>query len=352
MGNIRAFHPGVHIKDDLEVMGMTASEFALRTGISERTLSSIINEKGSITFDVASKLAAYFDSSATVWLNLQANYDAYKSEETRKKLVKEDAKLIRGHGLKPFLLSMKIIESGCSEEESVEAARRSAGVNRLSSLLIPDAFVCFKKPVTKRKPDVFARNFWVALALTEARKKECPPFDKKALLESLPKVHDLIRSESYDVVPKLIEAFEKCGVSFVLLPYYKDSLIYGATKWFSKDKVMLALSDADGHIDELWFSLFHELAHVLMAHRRETLCQLDGIEDEEADALALDLMVPKKEWGRFVASNSYTLDSIKEFAGEIGIHPLFVLYRLDKEGLIPYGRYIKELGTRYRMGGD
>ena len=63
MANIKKLHPGVYIKDSLETMNMTSKEFSLRTGISERTLSAIINEKGNITFEVAYKLATFFDSS-------------------------------------------------------------------------------------------------------------------------------------------------------------------------------------------------------------------------------------------------------------------------------------------------
>lgn len=63
MENIRRIHPGVYIKNSLEVMGITVQEFAARTGISERTLSSIINGNDDITFEVAYKLSLYFDNS-------------------------------------------------------------------------------------------------------------------------------------------------------------------------------------------------------------------------------------------------------------------------------------------------
>ena len=51
MANIRRFHPGMYIKETLEAMEMTARDFSARTGISERTLSAIINGNGDITND-------------------------------------------------------------------------------------------------------------------------------------------------------------------------------------------------------------------------------------------------------------------------------------------------------------
>ena len=51
MMNIKRFHPGLYIKESLSALEMTAKEFAARTGISERTLSAIINGNGDITFE-------------------------------------------------------------------------------------------------------------------------------------------------------------------------------------------------------------------------------------------------------------------------------------------------------------
>ncbi|MBO8414480.1 MAG: HigA family addiction module antidote protein, partial [Firmicutes bacterium] len=70
MPNFKQYHPGFFVKDSLEVMNMTAKEFSIRTGISERTLSALITGHGEITFDIARKLAAYFDNSIDFWTNL------------------------------------------------------------------------------------------------------------------------------------------------------------------------------------------------------------------------------------------------------------------------------------------
>ena len=83
MRNIKRFHPGVYINDALETMGMTNKEFALRTGISERTLSPVINGKGSVTFDIAEKLASFFGNTISFWRNLKAQYDEYLSTEEK-----------------------------------------------------------------------------------------------------------------------------------------------------------------------------------------------------------------------------------------------------------------------------
>ena len=87
MANIRRFHPGIYIKETLEAMEMTAREFSARTGIYERTLSTIINGNEDITFDIAYKLSLYFDNSVNYWTNLQKQYNLYTYEiESEKEL--------------------------------------------------------------------------------------------------------------------------------------------------------------------------------------------------------------------------------------------------------------------------
>lgn len=80
MEGIKRFHPGVYLKDTIDVLDLTIDEFSLRTGISKDDLSLIVAEKMNITLDIAEKLAKYFDNSTNYWLNLQKQYDKYMLE--------------------------------------------------------------------------------------------------------------------------------------------------------------------------------------------------------------------------------------------------------------------------------
>ena len=57
---IKRYHPGIYLKEALEAMDMTAKEFSIRTGISERSLSSFMAGKTGISFELASKLGSFF----------------------------------------------------------------------------------------------------------------------------------------------------------------------------------------------------------------------------------------------------------------------------------------------------
>lgn len=347
MANIKRFHPGVYIKENLIAMEMTAKEFSYRTGISERTLSSIINEKGSITFDVAYKLSLFFDNSINYWTNLQNQYDIYINEKTKEKELKEEIKLF--NSIKKYLFILGFISTDDSKETNINRCRSLVGVNSLTLLCKEDSFVCLKKQHIQNKTDCFFQNFWIALALNEARKKNGIPFNKELLKNSIQEIRKMTIQDPMIFYPRLQELLSQCGISFILLPYLSKSNIYGVTKWFSKDNVMLAISNRSEKADLFWFTLFHEISHVLMEHRRETLFNIEGNLDEEADKMAEDMLIARNEWNEFISEEYFTEESIRKFANKIGIHPCIVLGRLHKEKKVPYNELNKYFNLNYQI---
>ncbi len=81
----RPTHPGNIIKEDyLLPLSISIKEMAETLGISRKTLSKIINEKGSITPNMALRLSRAFDTMPDFWLNLQKNFDLWQAERESK----------------------------------------------------------------------------------------------------------------------------------------------------------------------------------------------------------------------------------------------------------------------------
>ena len=78
-------HPGKIIKEDyLGPLSITIKDMAAILGVSRKTLSKIINERGSITPDMALRLSRAFHTTADLWMNLQKNYDLWFAENSSK----------------------------------------------------------------------------------------------------------------------------------------------------------------------------------------------------------------------------------------------------------------------------
>jgi addiction module HigA family antidote len=76
-------HPGRIIKEDyLLPLSITIKEMACVLNVSRKTLSKIINERGSITPDMALRLSRAFETTPYLWLNLQQNYDLWQAEHS------------------------------------------------------------------------------------------------------------------------------------------------------------------------------------------------------------------------------------------------------------------------------
>lgn len=346
MLNIKRFHPGVYLKDALESINMKANEFAARTGISERTLSGIINEDTAISFEVAYKLANFFDTSINYWTNLQNDYELYQREKVEKESLDFDFNLIKP--IKSYLIENEYAKAEDGKEEMVKKIRSLVGVNYLSLLSSNDSFACFKKQKSDKNDNAFLENFWIALALNKARKKEIKDFDIELLKSSIPSIKALNLLEPQEFYPKLTNILEECGVSFVLLPYLPKSNIYGVTKWFNKNNVMIAVSNRGEKPDLFWFTIFHELAHVLMQHKREMLYYVANKEDEEADRLASEILIKEKSWKYYINSiDRFSEKNIREFASEEKVIPEIVLGRLHKEKLLPYNMFSKIFNKKY-----
>ena len=103
----RPTHPGEIIKEDyLLPLSITIKNMAEKLGVSRKTLSKIINERGAVTPDMALRLSRAFKTTPDLWLNLQTNYDLWQALTNTQEWKK----------VKP--LSNEILQSSTSQPES------------------------------------------------------------------------------------------------------------------------------------------------------------------------------------------------------------------------------------------
>ena len=73
-------HPGAIVREDcLKPLGLSVTEGAKRLGIGRQTLSNLVNEKASISIEMAYRLSKAFGSTPETWLGMQLAYDLAQS---------------------------------------------------------------------------------------------------------------------------------------------------------------------------------------------------------------------------------------------------------------------------------
>ncbi len=81
-------HPGQILRVDfLEELSLSQTELASALGTTFRTINEIVNEKRSVSTEMAIKLSKFFGTSIELWLNLQNQYDIYKIYKRKKELI-------------------------------------------------------------------------------------------------------------------------------------------------------------------------------------------------------------------------------------------------------------------------
>ena len=72
---MRAVHPGIILKDELDGVGITPTEFARQIRVPPNRISQIIRGTRTITADTALRFGHWFGTGPQLWLNLQTQFD-------------------------------------------------------------------------------------------------------------------------------------------------------------------------------------------------------------------------------------------------------------------------------------
>ncbi len=340
-------HPGVYIKDAIEELGLSQSEFASRTGLSIKNVSTIINGESGITFDVALKLAAFFDNEVQGWINLQTQYDYYKNKEKFESELQEEWKIICSINKDFLLKTCNISIDKSDKEKTITEARRCFGVASLQVLTNVDMYAYCKTSVNKdidSKTNIL-RNVWISIAEKQARSIECSSFDKNVIINNIPLLKTMTLKKPEVFEPELKSLLAKAGIKLVILPYLPGSNISGVTKWISSESATLvAINDCGKDADKIWFTLFHELGHAIQNRKRHITVSFfnNQIEDEyeiAANRFAMDNLINPNEYKDFVSKRHFDQLSIETFARQQKVAEFIVIGRLQKDEHIPWSRF-------------
>jgi addiction module HigA family antidote len=83
-----AIHPGEHLAEELEALGMSATELARQLQVPTNRITGILNGHRAITGDTALRLGHFFGTSPQFWLNLQSLYELRLAEQKVGKAIK------------------------------------------------------------------------------------------------------------------------------------------------------------------------------------------------------------------------------------------------------------------------
>ena len=74
-------HPGEHLGDELQELGISATELARQIAMPVNRVTQIIDGQRAITADRAVRLGHWFGTGPEIWLNLQQLYELRRAQD-------------------------------------------------------------------------------------------------------------------------------------------------------------------------------------------------------------------------------------------------------------------------------
>jgi addiction module HigA family antidote len=338
-------HPGEVVVDYLEFHGWAQRDLARRSGLTPKTISEICNGKAPITPQTALAFEKVLRRPAHFWLNLQRHYD---EAEARQHDLAKSAQWVDWARKFP-LKEMKRLRFLDPEKSEVDGLLTFLGVSSPESWsTVWGAFDVAYRQTRKFATSVEAISAWVRETELVAATLQTADFDEQLLRASIYALRQLSRKRADEVMEPIQTICAAAGVAVVWVPELPHTAISGCARWLSDKKALIGLTLRYKTDDQMWFTFFHELGHVLL-HRKKRSFVLDNAADElsdrivdpemrryetEANQFAGDALIPPAVLAEFLRKNDFTNEGIHDFAEAIGVGPGLVVGRLQFEGIL------------------
>ncbi len=336
-------HPGETLAELLEDRNMNQKDVAMRTGFSEKHISKVINGMAPITANFAKKLQVVFGVEALFWMNLQSNYDLELQEiEEAENITQEEIDALKPlKEISNYLFEVGILEDSKSKIEKVLAFRNFL---RLSNLTTAKKIVKVSayRASQKDTPDPYVLCAWQRLCEIMGEKIELDKeLDIEKLKNSIPIIKEIMLEDVHTIQKQLPKIFSKCGIKFCIVRHFKGAPVQGYIEKNDKGEILLCITIRQASADIFWFTLFHEIAHILNNDIKKqfidyTSPQSKDTAEEKADIFAMNTLLDSKRYQDFISKWDFSLNAIQEYAKEEGVPSCIVIGRLQKEKKIPY----------------
>lgn len=342
--NKKYFHPGVFIRDGIEALDITAEQFAIRSGLSGKDVSLLINERKEINLGIAQKISSVIGGDPLTWMKMQNLYDLYKLElkkKSEKEAQRRVARLFDSRAMKSIGLERKKE----TIDEKTERLCQKFKINDLNALRDKNFYSCCyhnSQRIEETEEQIIMQNAWINCVVFASQKNEMKTnVDLDKLKSACAYLRTLSRDPQELFLSSIKETLSECGVNIVYAPYMPLSNISGFTKWTkNRDNVILGISDNGKRVDKFFFTLFHEIKHILNGDKRYVQLTLSDTE-VEADDFAGDCLIDSSEYKKFIESWNHTLSQIDSFAQNQNIDISIVLGRMAHDGYIKHSNCSK-----------
>lgn len=161
---------------------------------------------------------------------------------------------------------------------------------------------------------------WRIRVMNLAAKEKLPKWNKENLTSDF--FSNLVHLSYLDDSPKLAKEYlNKAGIHVIVEKHLDKTHLDGSSMLMPDGNPVIALTLRYDRLDSFWFTICHELAHIMLHFTDEKEVFFDDMtgnlteeKEKEADAYAKNILIPNEEWGKAGLSLASTVEQIRCFA--------------------------------------
>ncbi len=328
--------PGRILSRELEARGWTQKDLADITGRPIQTINEIIQGKKQITPETALDLGEAFGTSAEFWTNLETKYRLHLARKDN-----QERDVVRKSQLYTLAPISELIKRGWLQatDNLDELERQVCNFFGINSIAQPPKLAINFRCAQERDPEAIAQLAWAKQVENLAQQQTVRHFDRERLRAAIPKI--LTCAEHLEDIAQVPDLLRSLGIYFVIVPHLSKTYLDGAAFYLGEHPV-IALTLRYDRIDSFWFTLMHELGHIVAGHQDSYLDNLSNLavndEELEANQLAADWLIEPGTLQDFVSKNKphFSRKGIEQFAQTQKRHPGIILGRLHNDNFVPH----------------
>lgn len=328
--------PGETLLEALEERGISQADLAERTGRPRKTINEIIKGKTAITPETALQLERVLGIPAHFWNNRERQYREFLARRQERGKLAAQVDWVDHFPVREMVKFGFIPDKRPNKVAVLEALLGYFGIASPDQWEAVWQGVAFRR---SKKSNEYALAAWLRFGQLIAQRAPCTDFDPGKFERELAQLRRLTLMQPEQFQPLLTGICRECGVVSAFVRELPGSGASGATFWAGQSRPVIMLSLRYKTDDHLWFTFFHEAAHILLHGRREVFIEgLDGEDQREREAnhFAAEILIPSAQLQAFRSKHRHLSQAnIEQFAAELGIAPGIVVGRLQHERMLP-----------------
>lgn len=344
--------PGHTIVSFLEERELTVEQFAHQIGHSAAQAQKILDGSHAIDVHLAHRLSRAIGASENFWMAREHDYRASLAEPENVRIGSLNDLI----GRLPVSDMQKFgwIERTRSKSDQVAECLDFFGVSSLAQWQgrYENAFqhAAYRRSTAYASCEV-STTAWLRQGEIESRNDEVSEWSPKMLESRIPHFRKLTWYKSPALfLPKLKEALAEAGVKFAIVRTPKGCSASGAVRILADGTPHIQISFRYLSDDQFWFSLFHEIAHLLLHYDKMPILENTELTEEqcerEANEYAAQVIVPLSHREELLSLGDSRFPII-QFAKKVGVAPGLIVGQLQHEGIIGFSQ-MQRLKRRFR----